>query len=164
MPADTAHISVRLDNNTSGNVVYFSNLQLEKKDHATPFVHGSRTFSANNITPYGYNITTTNGYHPQRITDSTALGAGAISMNGVDQYLDISDIADLPLNTGITYSVWAYPTSTANWSRFLDVGVGQQNDNIVFSRSGTGTYLFLEVKDGTSNGSSIKYSCLELNK
>jgi len=80
MPADTAYVSVRLDNNTTGNVVYFSNLQLEKKDHATPFVHGSRTGDIHDVS--GYNNTGTQKGDGLYITTDAAIGSTALACVG----------------------------------------------------------------------------------
>ena len=42
MPADTIGVSVRMDNYTNGGILQMTGWQLEKKDHATPFVNGTR--------------------------------------------------------------------------------------------------------------------------
>ena len=55
----------------------------------------------------------------------------------------------------VTINVWAYPTAAKNYARFVDFGNGQANDNIIFGRVGTGTDLFSEVWNGSTNGGRV---------
>ena len=108
----------------------------------------------------GNNATTVN-YDNNEFTGGVIAGADSLDGGSPGDYLDLgSGYADF--TNGITYSVWAYPTSAANWSRFLDLGNGQTSDNIILSRNGTGTDVANDLylsgnKDGwiTSSTASI---------
>jgi hypothetical protein len=46
---------------------------------------------------------------------------------------------------GLTIAVWAKPHSLRSWSRFLDLGNGPHDDNILFGRFSDSAALFLQV-------------------
>lgn len=78
----------------------------------------------------------------------------ALQFDGTNDYVDIPDGFD-NFQAGVTINVWAYPTAAKNYARFVDFGNGQANDNIIFGRVGTGTNLFAEVWNGSSNGGRV---------
>ena len=61
--------------------------------------------------------------------------ARADSLDGgtAGDYLDLGDgYADL--GGGMTFTVWAYPTSVKAWSHLLDLGNGENADNVIMGR------------------------------
>ena len=89
---------------------------------------------------------------------------GSLSFDGTDDYVDLpdgfSDFAD-----GLTIALWAYPTNTGNWAKFIDFGNGPASDNIVLARNLTSTTLTFEVyTNATSSGQINAASAIEVNK
>lgn len=73
----------------------------------------------------------------------------AYSFNGTNAYISIpAGFADF--SGGLTVSVWANPSASNNYARFMDFGNGQQNNNILFTRSGTSANTELDVVNGTN--------------
>ncbi len=81
----------------------------------------------------------------------------ALSFDGTNDYVKLPDGFD-DLSGGLSVSVWAYPTSTGNWSRFIDLGNGAANNSIVLARNGTSNALSFEVFNGSSSGGQISIS------
>lgn len=50
--------------------------------------------------------------------------------------------------SGLTFSVWANPSSAANWARFIDLGNGPDVDNIFLTRNGTSNTLTFNNNEG----------------
>ncbi|MBU4029984.1 MAG: LamG domain-containing protein [Proteobacteria bacterium] len=66
---------------------------------------------------------------------------------GVNEYVDLPDgFADF--TTGFTVGLWANPSASGNWARFLELGNGYQNDNILFLRRQTNDQLAFQVYTG----------------
>ena len=71
----------------------------------------------------------------------------AFSFDGVDDYVDLPDgFADF--TSGFTVILWANPTPSGKWARFIDLGNGRMNNNILFARRTTSNDLALEVFNG----------------
>jgi hypothetical protein len=71
--------------------------------------------------------------------------AGADSLDGAaaGDYLDLGDGYE-GLAGGMTFSVWAFPTAVKTWSHLLDLGNGEDADNVVVGRwDTTAGYSFL---------------------
>jgi hypothetical protein len=83
--------------------------------------------------------------------------AGDESVPGVIGYCDSLDSKDYlsmqdgfqELAGGFTFSVWAYPTSTGYYARFLNLGSGPGVDNVIFGRELSTDNLYVGVYDGT---------------
>jgi hypothetical protein len=89
---------------------------------------------------------------------------GALNFDGTDDYLDLPDGFD-NFRGGMTISLWAYPTAAKNWARFVDMGNGQYNNNIVFARRGTTNDLAFEAYDGTASGGQVTAAgAIQLNQ
>lgn len=87
----------------------------------------------------------------------------ALQFDGVNDYVDLPDgFADF--SDGITIMVWAYPTASKNWARFVDLGNGQANNNILFFRGGTSRDLLFEVYQDSSGGWLIAPNTMELDR
>ncbi|MDD3816153.1 MAG: LamG domain-containing protein, partial [Desulfocapsaceae bacterium] len=71
----------------------------------------------------------------------------AFSFDGVNDYVDLPDgFADF--TNGFTVGLWANPSASGNWARFLELGNGYQNDNILFLRRQTTDQLAFQVYSG----------------
>ncbi len=88
------------------------------------------TTSALAVTDYVQNGGTTvldGGYLGLQPPSDTVL-----SFDGTNDYVQLpggSAFADF--TTGMTVGVWAYPTANSSWSRFIDLGNGPSNNNII---------------------------------
>lgn len=79
---------------------------------------------------------------------------GAASSNGQALLLDgTTDFATLPegfdnFKAGLTFIVWANPSTAAMWARFIDLGNGPGIDNIFLTRNGTSNTLTFNNNEG----------------
>jgi hypothetical protein len=48
-------------------------------------------------------------------------------------------------------SLWIYPSLNGSWSRIIDFGNGDSNDNIILGFSGTSLNIFLEIWSGSTS-------------
>jgi hypothetical protein len=87
----------------------------------------------------------------------TTSNNGSFTFDGSNDYIDVADF-NFDFSNGFTICAFCYPTAVSNWGRIIDFGLGQQNDNIVFSRYGSGNNFFLEVRSGTANPQSLVVS------
>ncbi len=78
----------------------------------------------------------------------------ALSFDGTDDYLDLPN-GFRSFSGGMTVAVWARPTASSNWARFIDFGNGDANNNILFARGGTTNSLVFEVYDGNTTGGKV---------
>ncbi len=87
----------------------------------------------------------------------------ALQFDGTNDYVDLPDgFSDF--SNGLTIMVWAYPTASKNWARFVDLGNGQANNNILFFRGGTSRDLLFEVYRDSSGGWLIAANTIELDR
>ncbi len=76
------------------------------------------------------------------------------SFNGYSDYVDLgSGLSDY--SNGMTIAFWAYPTETIVFARFIDLGNGAMNDNIIIGRSDNSNDLQLEVWKGNKLVSTV---------
>lgn len=70
--------------------------------------------------------------------NSAGVIGGADSLDGAaaGDYLDVGD-GYANWTSGLTYSVWVYPTAVKQWSHVLDLGSGEGIDNIILNRVDT---------------------------
>lgn len=148
----------------AGDVITIEEFQVEfNKGYATPFVNGTRAGIVRDQSTQGNDAPLALANTPKWV-EGGMVGKGCYEFDGVNDYIDISSkIKDIRFDRGFTLSCWAFPTIVSSWARFLDIGVGQQNNNIVFSRYSTTNQLFFEVKNGTSNGTVISGGSIPLN-
>ncbi len=86
----------------------------------------------------------------------------AIRFDGVNDYVTLPGGFE-DFSAGLTVALWARPTSTANWARFIDLANGPSADNILFARGGTSNDLVLEIYKGGTGGAVWGSGLLELN-
>ncbi|MFH1564657.1 MAG: LamG-like jellyroll fold domain-containing protein, partial [bacterium] len=97
--------------------------------------------------------------------NKTAIGkiAGALNFDGSSDYVDLPDGLSNFTN-GFSVSVWAYPTVVQNWQRFIDIGNGSSNNNIIFTRDGNSSNLIFDVYSELGFGRVTAFGAIELNK
>ncbi len=97
------------------------------------------------------------------VVSSEAISGEAFRFDGANDYIDLADgLADF--SGGMTVSLWAKPEGTPNWARFLDMGNGAANNNILFARNGTSTNLSFSIYDGSSNGTVTANGAIVANQ
>lgn len=93
----------------------------------------------------GYTVGLLNS--PSKSTDN----GGYVIFNGTNQYGKISGGNLDDWTNGITILAFVdFGSNTGTWERIVDLGVGQANENIVFSRNGTSNTLQFEIYNGAS--------------
>lgn len=88
----------------------------------------------------------------------------ALSFDGVDDYVDLSDGFN-EFDNGLTITLWAKPTAVKNYARFIELGNGPSSNNIYLSREGTTNGLRLKAfGGGDSEGAVIAPDAIALNR
>ena len=102
-----------------------------------------------------------NGLNASYVGNPT-LGVPGTPVGGSDSAIQVASGQYVKLPTGfanftggLTFEIWAYPTSVANDQRFFDLGNGAYSDNIVLARSGTTNNLIFQVYHGSSVVTSV---------
>lgn len=104
MPAETIGVSVRMDNYTTGGILQMTGWQLEKKDHATTFVNGTRaTATIYDKSDYGNHCTTDVATTPT-FTSDCKLGKQSVKYNKTN-YIYV-DKTNLKPTKEITLVAW----------------------------------------------------------
>lgn len=143
--------------------IWCGNLQVEQKSYATPFVNGTRAGVVRDQSTQGNDAPLVLANTPKWV-EGGMVGKGCYEFDGVNDYIDISsNIKDMRFDQGFTLSCWAFPTIASSWARFLEIGAGQQNNNIVFSRYSTTDQLYFEIANGSSGGTVISGGSIPLN-
>ena len=75
----------------------------------------------------------------------------AAQFDGSNDYVDLPIVSE-GFGEGISMSLWAKPTSSAYWARFLALGNGAGADNLFLSRNGTSSMLSGSIVDGSLSG------------
>ncbi len=89
---------------------------------------------------------------------------GALDFDGSDDYIDLPD-GFANFRTGMTVSVWVYPTEVKNWARIIDIGNGPYDNNIMLARRGSSNDLYFEVYNRDTSGGKVQAAgAIELNK
>jgi len=88
----------------------------------------------------------------------------ALEFDGSHDFVDLGKgFADWP--KGLTFACWAYPTAVKSWARFLELGNGTPEDNIIFAREGTSNDLVFAVnRGGFSAGGVVARDAIRLNE
>ena len=88
----------------------------------------------------------------------------ALYFDGTDDYIDLPN-GFANFKTGMTISLWAYPTAVKSWARFVDMGNGPGDYNFVFARRSTSNDLIMDIVDSTGVSRRVMASgVIELNK
>lgn len=77
----------------------------------------------------------------------TSENGGAITFNGVNQHLSISNISN-SFAQGLSVFTLAKVSVTRDWSRIIDFGQGQANNNLILANSGNSQNFFFEIRNG----------------
>ncbi len=149
-----------------GDIITINDFQVELKDHATSFINGTRQSKVTDSTPFENHGVTNSGLDtPSSTTDRHGKSEGAMSFDGVDDYVEIVDDDSLDISGNVTISSWVY----------LD-GISGGWPGIVRKQSGTSSPAYgleLHPTSGffayfTDDESNIKYlgwgSLPELNE
>ena len=92
-------------------------------------------------------VGTSNGTLQNGTTYAAGQVGQAFSLDGVDDYIELpAGFADF--TSGFTIGLWANPTASGNWARFLELGNGSQANNILFLRRLTTNQLAFQVYNG----------------
>ena len=87
-----------------------------------------------------------------------------IYFDGVDDYIEMPEM-NVDYSQGLTVAAWVHYNSFKRWSRIIDFGNAQANDNIVFGNELTTNNLALVVLKGSNSDNRIKADGrLELNQ
>jgi hypothetical protein len=81
------------------------------------------------------------------VSDRLGNPNGAYSFDGVDDYIDVGDWEN---GGAMTFNFWAKWEAWHNWSRLLDFGLGQQNNNIYIGNESTNDNLMFHTLDGAT--------------
>lgn len=109
-------------------------------------------------TPHGRNVTVPDDdFLPQPSTDVPPVAYNnprSLFFQGdgseyTGSYIDVSNW-NVDTTNGFTVALWAKPTTTGVWERFIDFGDGPGQDNIVFAQLGGTNRVFFEVYNGGS--------------
>jgi len=84
----------------------------------------------------------------------TGMIGQAMIFDGTDDYIQEPSGFD-DFTPGATICVWAKPSTTASWARFIDFGTGAPGNNIYLARNGTTNNLSLVVYTGTTTAGTI---------
>lgn len=77
-----------------------------------------------------------------------------LEFDGTDDYVDLPDL-NPDWSNGFSVCAWVFYDSFKNWSRIIDFGQGQNNDNIVFANELTGDDLVLSIRINDSTEARI---------
>lgn len=164
--SSTAYISARLDNNYTGQIVYWNGWQLEKKDRATPFVNGSREGIVKDVSGYGNDATLNISTTPKWIEDSK-LGSGCYYFDNKPldgstfQYIRSDNTVYIPRQG--TLSAWIRGTTDNQpldniypfgWEKFCTLG---PNGGTSDSRAGMIYYYDVSTYTSTNWGGQGLY-------
>lgn len=87
----------------------------------------------------------------------------SVSFDGTNDHVDLPDgYADF--RDGMTVALWARPTSSANYARFIDLGNADASNNILFTRAGTTSNLQFEVYNGATGKAAVATGALINNE
>ena len=132
---------------TSYNVRIVSDNLIFYYDAANPRCYAGTGLTADSLLP-GLKGSLLNG-----VGFSTS-NSGTFIFDGSNDYIDVDDF-NFDFSKGLTICSFCYPTNATNWARIIDFGLGQQNDNIIFSRLTATNNFFLEVRSGTASPQSL---------
>lgn len=140
---------VRIRNRAVGPDEILANAQAESlpgPDNSTQLLVHFDSVSAKNLADG-----TSNDLDAKSIGTASVIGKYGKGL----QFMGVRDYAVVPafeadFSQGMTVSLWAKPTSSGHYARFMDFNVaGCPNDNILFARNGTSNDLLFQTYQGT---------------
>ena len=78
-------------------------------------------------------------------------------------FFNIPTLAGSQLSGDLTVEAWITIGSYANWARIVDIGNGQDSDNIILAQSGTTGRMLFSVRNGTSVAEVLADTAVPLN-
>jgi hypothetical protein len=88
----------------------------------------------------------------------------AIQLNGTNAYIDVPSEV-LFDESPFTIATWIKPNAFNSWSRVMDFGIGQGNENITFAlTNGTSGALYALIRRGTSTQYNVTGPVISLNE
>ena len=123
-------------NRVSGKIFTLINIQLEKKDHATPYTPNSRVSMICNET--GYTSATSNDLS---LTTTTNIGSFAGKFNGSTSCVDTPTIKTDMFTSDYTINFWVYPLDNDRAIYFGDYSTSNAS-NINFERLSGGALRY----------------------
>ena len=97
-----------------------------------------------------------------KILDDSRFGS-CLDFDGVDDRIQMPEM-NVDYSQGVTVGAWVHYNSFKNWSRIIDFGNGQGNDNILLANEGTTKNLLLDVYQGATQNRIKADGKLELNQ
>ena len=126
--------------------------------HASPLMVGHWTFDesegsvAHDQSPQGLHATVAG---PVDWRPEQGKVGGALMLDGTaESYVDLPDAVGSGPG-GKTLALWAYPTASKRWARFIEFGNGENQDNILFSRFVFTDDLLLSTYRESSGGGRV---------
>ncbi|NET74561.1 LamG-like jellyroll fold domain-containing protein [Okeania sp. SIO1F9] len=86
--------------------------------------------------------------HGAQIVDDSTFGK-CISFDGVDDYIELPEM-NIDYSQGFTVAAWVHYESFKSYSRIIDFGNGEANDNIIFFNQDTNNNLGLDIYKGST--------------
>ncbi|MCL2926451.1 MAG: LamG domain-containing protein, partial [Trichodesmium sp. MAG_R04] len=77
-------------------------------------------------------------------------------------YIEMPEM-NVDYSQGLTVAAWVYYNSFKRWSRIIDFGNGQDNDNIIVANERTNNNLVFSVRQDDNGERVVADSILELN-
>ena len=88
----------------------------------------------------------------------------AVQLNGTNGYIDVPQDVWFD-GSPFTIATWVKPSAFNSWSRILDFGIGQGNENITFAlTNGTSGNLYALIRRGTSNQFNVTGSATKIGE
>lgn len=121
--ADATHTSLAFYGTyDSGRIPTVKNVQIEKKDHSTPFVNGSRSGTVKDISGYNNHAELALATSPDWTNDSK-IGTGAYKFDGNTNLIAIPNNIQSLKHDAITISFWFFVTSGtqqySDWGSYI---------------------------------------------
>ncbi len=106
--------------------------------------------SATDSSGNGANGTLVNGP-----TWAAGQNGNGVNLDGTNDHVTLPSTGLANFTSGLTISLWAKVDNVTDYARFVDIGVGQSNQNIWLGRVGTTTNLGFKVYNGTAGGTQV---------
>lgn len=154
-PADRTSLTFDDSGRSNTNIIHIRNFQFEAKDHATPYVVGSRTVGkVYDSSGYGYNGTLSNSN--VEIVGNAPIGKYSIKLNPTS--ITHKRPVEGGTNQEWTINAWVYPTATTATTQLNNFNLGNR---LYHSTGGNG---LLYLNNGTNDYYRYSSEVLSTNK